>query len=862
MTPLLHTKLLIPPPRPRRVARPQLLARLNAALPGRLSLISAPAGFGKTTLVSEWVAHSERPAAWLSLDEGDNDPYRFLAYLIAALQTVAPTVGPTLLAALHAPQPPALEWALTTFLNEVTLLPEALILVLDDYHAIEAHTVHEVLAFLLARLPAQLHLTLTTREDPPLPLARLRARGQLVELRAAELRFTPSESAGFLNQVMGLALSEAEIAALAQRTEGWVAGLQLAALSLQGQPESASFIDSFTGSHHFVLDYLVEEVLQQQPTAIQRFLLDTSILPRLCGPLCDAVRLAAAPTGQQTLEYLERANLFLIPLDSERRWYRYHHLFAELLRQRRSQAGIDEAPLHQRASQWYEEAGLLMEAFEHAVAAQDVARAERLIEGPGLPRHLRGTVQRILAWLDSLPRAVLDARPTLWWRWGSLLLMGGQTTGVAEKLQAAETALQAASDAPARALRGQIATARAVLALTRYEVATMRAQAQQALAYLPPEAQATRASAQWVLGQAHLFQGEHPAARTALQEALALSQRAADPFTTLLALIGLGAVAEAALQLDQAATYYQQALTLGGDQPLQILNEAHLGLARLHYAWDELAQAEVHGLASLRLARQYDQVIDRFILAELFLVRLALAQGKLAEARRRLARARQAAAQPSFAHRQPEVAALQVALCLHQGQLTQAASLVQAHVLPLSQARLQLAQGAAGAALVTLAGQRPRVEAAGQPEERLGLLLLQALAHQAQGELAAARICLDEALAMAEPGRIVRPFVDEGPPMAQLLMQVSPHPLRPTYVARLLAACQAARPTQPLIEPLSPRELEVLRLLAQGLSNQEIGARLFITLDTVKGHNRRLYGKLQVRRRTEAVAKARELGLL
>src|SRR6266480_2519604 len=332
-TPILATKLYIPRPRPNVVSRPHLLERLNEGLHRKLTLIAAPAGFGKTTLVSAWVAFIERPTAWLSLDDQENDPTRFLAYLVAALQTIAATIGEGVLGVLQSPQPPPPEAMLTALLNEITTLPDHFVLVLDDYHVIDAKPVDMALTYLVEHLPPQMHLVIATREDPQLPLARLRARGQLIELRAADLRFTPSEAAEFLNQGMGLNLSAEDIVALETRTEGWIAGLHLAALSLQGQQDATSFITSFTGSHHFVLDYLVEEVLQQQPESIQTFLLRTSLLDRLCGSLCDAVLLDATASGQATLEYLERANLFLVPLDNERRWYRYHHLFADLLRQ-------------------------------------------------------------------------------------------------------------------------------------------------------------------------------------------------------------------------------------------------------------------------------------------------------------------------------------------------------------------------------------------------------------------------------------------------------------------------------------------------------------------------------------------------
>ena len=883
-TPILATKLHLPPPRAKVVIRSRLIERLNEGLPRKMTLISAPAGFGKTTLVSEWLAACERPAAWLSLDEGDNDPSRFLTYLVAALQTITPHLGKGVLAVLQSPQPPPTEAILTTLLNEITTVPHNFVLVLDDYHVIDAQPIDLALTFLLEHLPSQIHLVIATREDPQLSLARLRARNHLTELRAADLRFTPSEAAAFLNQVMDLNLSAEDIAALETRTEGWIAGLQLAAISMRGHQDATSFIQSFTGSHHFVLDYLAEEVLQQQPERIQTFLLHTSILDRLCGPLCDAVLLDSSATGQETLEYLEHANLFIVPLDNERRWYRYHHLFADLLRQRLHQSITSSTgnvasrvnELHIRASQWYEDSGLEIEAFHHAAAANDIERAERLIDGKGIPLHLRGAVTAILDWLGSLPKTVLDDRPSLWWRYGSLLLVAGQTTGVEEKLDAAEAALQGTdSDDKTRYLVGQIAAARAVLALTRYQVDTMLTQSRRALEHLPPNNLSLRATANWTLGYAYLLQGDRAAAREALTKAISLSQGAGDIFTTILATIGLGQVQEAENQLYPAAETYQRVLQVAGDQPLQIINEAHLGLARVLYEWNDLDAAEQHARQSLHLARQYDRAVDRFIICEVFLARLNLARGDVAGAATMLAQASQSAHQQNFVYRIPEVAAAQVLALLRQGNLAAAAHLAEAHDLPLSQARVHLAQGNTSAALALLERLRQQAEARAWEDEWLKVMVLQAVALHAHGEKEKAVQLLGDALALAEPGGFIRLFVDEDAPIAQLLSEATAHAMRPDYVAKLLAAFEAEKqasagesplrafpPSQPLIEPLSERELEVLHLIAQGLSNREISERLFLALDTVKGHNQKIFGKLQVQRRTEAVARARELGLL
>ena len=478
-----------------------------------------------------------------------------------------------------------------------------------------------------------MHLVIATREDPHLPLARLRARGQLTELRAADLRFTPAEAAEFLNQVMGLNLSAEDIAALETRTEGWIAGLQLAAISMQGHQDAASFIQSFTGSHHFVLDYLVEEVLQQQPESVQTFLLRTSILDRMCGSLCDAVLLAPSASGQETLEYLERANLFIVPLDNERRWYRYHHLFAELLRQRLHQSassGNEEggvAKYHIRASQWYEDNSLEIEAFQHAAAANDIERVVRLIEGQGTPLHYRGAAVPILNWLESLPTKVLDAWPSLWVTYASATLTIGHVTGVEQKVQAAEAALQDAElDDKTRDLIGRIASIRATLAATQHQVETIITQSRRALEYLHPDNLPERAAITWKMGYAYHLQGDRAAASQAYTEAMSTCEAIGRTAIAMMAAIGLGSIQESENQLSLAAETYRRALQLAGDPPPASACEAHLGLARVFYQWNDLDAAQHHAQQSVPLARQIEHT-DRFVFCEVFLARLKLARG-------------------------------------------------------------------------------------------------------------------------------------------------------------------------------------------------------------------------------------------
>jgi LuxR family maltose regulon positive regulatory protein len=913
-TPLLKTKLYIPPVRPGLVSRPRLIERLNAGLNRKLTLVSAPAGFGKTTLVSEWVqalggATPPRAIAWLSLDEGDNDPTRFLAYFVAALQTIEADVGKGALGALQSPQPPPAEAILTGLINEIAAIPDRIVLVLDDYHLIEAQSIHDALTFLLEHLPPQMHLVIASRDDPCLPLARLRARGQLTELRGADLRFTSTEAAEFLNQVMGLNLSAEDITALERCTEGWIAGLQLAAISMQGRKDASSLIRSFTGSHHFVLDYLVEEVLQQQSERVQTFLLRTSVLDRLCGPLCDAVcsygttssaketavlrrdvdlHPTPSASGQRTLEYLERANLFIVPLDNERRWYRYHHLFADLLRQRLHQSvasstggeGRGVAELHIRASEWYEDNGLDIEAFHHAAAAHDVERAERLMLGEWMPLHFRGAVAPVLNWLESLPTTELDARPLLWVMYASALTMVGQISAVEPKLQAAEAALTTASqgstelDEKNRNVVGHIAAIRAMLAARQDQVETIIIQSRRALEYLHPDNLPVRTATIWKLGYAYQLQGDRAAASRAYAEAESISHASGNVMVNILATIGLGQVQEAENQLDLAADTYRRNLQQYGDQPLPIASEAHLGLARIYYEWNDLDAAHRHGQQSIQLARQEENT-DRFVSCKVFLARLKLAQGAVVGAAAMLAEADQSVRQHNFVYRMAEVVAAQVRTLLHQGNLEAAAQMAETHDLPISQARVHLAQGDSSAALAALGPWRQQVEAKNWQDERLKVMVLQAVAHDAHGEKEVAAQLLCEALALAEPGGFIRTFVDEGPPMARLIYKAAAHGIMPDYTRKLLAAFEAeeqksegrsylppAPPAQPLIEPLSERELEVLQLIAEGLTNQEIADRLYLSLNTVKVHTRNINGKLGVHNRTQAVARARVLGIL
>jgi LuxR family maltose regulon positive regulatory protein len=876
---ILSTKLYIPPPRPGIVSRQRLVEQLNNGLtagrsPG-MALISASAGSGKTTLVSEWIAGCKRPVAWLSLDDGDNDLTRFLTYIVAALQTISANIGARMLALLQSPQPPLMESLLTELLNEISAIPNDFILVLDDYHVIDSRLVNQALTFLVEHQPPQMYLVIATREDPTLPLACLRVRGHLTELRAVDLRFTSDEAADFLNRRMGLELSDEDIASLEICTEGWIAGLQLAAISMHGHKDKTSFLKSFSGSHHFVMDYLLEEVLQHQSENVQTFLLRTSILDRMCGPLCDAVLGTPSASGQETLEFLKRANLFIVPLDNERRWYRYHHLFSEFLQKRQAQNDTTGIIIedHIRASDWYENNGLMIEAFRHAAAGKDIGRAERLIFSDVMDLHFSGVVSTVLDWVNNLPPDVLDARPSLRVRSATLALMTGQTSGVEEKLQAAERMLpNPEQDQQTRDLIGQIACARATLALTRYDTQSMHTQARRAMEYLDPANLSFLFTANWALASADFLQGNRAGAARACQEAIAISQKSGSVFSKILSNYVLSQLQVQDNHLFQAVETYRDLLQLTNCHPQPLSCEFHLGLAKIFYEWNDLEAADQHGRQSQELSRLYDRQIDRFIICDVFMARLKLERGDVEGAAKTLEEAHQTAIQKNFSMRLHEIAAGLVPVLIQKKQLATAAHLAKLFELPLCQARVLIAQHNPSGALVLLEAFRRQMEARCWVDQVIKTLPLQAIALYQLGELDKSLLVLDDALSLAEKGGFIRLFVDEDAPMLELLSVGAARGIRPVYFDKLLTAFKVEKMDErpkttmsgrsPLVEGLSPRELQILYLIAQGLSNQEICAKLYIALDTVKGHNRRIFNKLKVERRTEAIARGKELGLL
>ncbi len=862
---ILATKLYGPAERPGVVSRSRLDGHLDDALHRRLTLVSAPAGFGKTTAIADWARRGGHQIAWLSLDENDSELSHFLTYLVAALRALAPEAGGAVLPLLDHRHPPPIESLLTPFVNDLATATTDLVLVLDDYHSVDSQLVDDAVAFLVDHLPPRLHLIIASREDPPLPLGRLRANAELCEIRAPDLRFTTDECQRFLNGAKGLGLSSEEVASLESSTEGWIAGLQLAAISLEHEPDPTRLISSFSGSHRFVLDYLAEEVLTRLPPERVRFLMLTSVLDRMCGPLCDAVTLDATP-GQDTLELLERSNLFIIPLDEERRWYRYHHLFRDLLRRRLQQAqpaaSLDD--LHIRASAWLEQNGLDLDAFRHATAAHDIARAARLIQGHGLPLYSRGALAPIATWLTTLPPETLDAWPELRLVQATVRLGGGQSAGITEMLDQVEATLAARGTPPDPHLLGRIANLRAMLGLSRHRADVMIAESRRALEYLPPDDVAGRASAIQTLGYAHQVLGERAEARSAYSEARAMSRGAGSRFGELISLIGLGTVEELDTELRAAAATYEETLRLAADLPFPVIAEAHLGLARIHYEWNELDDAWQRGQRALELARLL-QNTDRPAACQVLLARIKLSQGESDEAGALLDEAERGIRELGTTREGPSVMAALARLNLFRGKIDAASHIAEEFELPTIGARVLLARGTPAEALRVLRSARAEADARGWRDEALKFLTLEALASRAAGSSRESRHLLDDVMDTAIPQGFVRLFVDEGTPMADLLSQVTGR--HRTRALRLLSAFPKgdhSAPTRPaaLIEPLSSREREVLGLLAEGLSNQQIAERLFLSPLTVKVHLRNIYSKLGVGSRTQAVALGRGLGLL
>jgi LuxR family maltose regulon positive regulatory protein len=929
--PILATKLYIPPPRPGIVPRQRLLERLNEGLAAgrKLTLISAPAGFGKTTLVSEWVAGGQRPVAWLSLEEGDNDPTLFLMYLIAAFQTLPPkigglNVGKGVLAALHSSQPPPIESMLTTLLNDIAALSDSFIQVLDDYHVIDSQPVENALIFLVEHLPPQMHLVIATREDPPLPLARYRARGQLTELRAADLRFTPAEAAEFLNQMMGLNLRDADIASLEARTEGWIAGLQLAALSIQGRSDAASFIHAFTGSHRFVLDYLVEEVLQHQPEPVRSFLLQTALLDRLCAALCNAV--TEREDGKEMLDVLEGSNLFLIPLDDQRQWYRYHHLFSEVLQTFLDEEYPDQvSTLHQRASVWFEQNDLQAEAIRHGLAAKDFERAADLIERVWLAMDVTYQSATWLSWAKALPEELIRSRPVVCAGYAWALLDIGEIEASEAFLREAERWLDPAEKraenlsvrmvvvdkAEFRSLPASIAAARAYRALALGDIPSTKMYARRALALVPDDKTIHRTQATALLGMAEYADGNLPAAEQEFLKFQEMMWQANDIANAIGITFILANIMLVQGRLHEAVSAYRQSLQLAesrGVPSFLSASDMYRGLSELLCEQGDLEAAAKHLQTAQQLGEQGAQTgwEHRLCIAQ---ARMKEAQGDLVGALAFLDEAERQYVRNPLPDR--PIGALKARTWVRQGRLAEALGWVHEQNLSpdedlsylrefehLTLARVLIAryqtdrsEGDLHAALGLLRRLLQAAEEGGRIGSMIEILVLQSLAHQAQGNQPLALASLERTLTLAEPEGYLRIFVDEGEPMRLLILDFrflvekqsrDSDQILISYVDKLLVAFVQSkvmpqskisnlkseivepevRPAKSmLVEPLTERELEVLRLLRSELSGPEIAGQLIVSLNTLRTHTKNIFNKLDVNNRRAAVRRAEELDL-
>jgi ATP/maltotriose-dependent transcriptional regulator MalT len=895
---LLTTKLYIPPPCPILVSRPRVSRLLSKAITSSLTLVSAPAGYGKTTLVSSWLRETDIPSAWLSLEEGDNDPIRFLQYFLTALQKIIPEIQLDWLDARQGLQPSPFDSLLNIVINEIARRAAPFVFILDDFHTIRAQPVLEMITYFLEHTPPQLHWVLLSRTDPPLPLSRLRACNQLVEIRARDLRFSVEEAQEFLNRTMSLNLTAEEVAALETRTEGWIAGLQLAALSLQGCSDIPAFIQAFAGSHVYIAEYLVEEVLKRQPQDVQAFLLQTSMLERMNVALCETLVGGFERSNVQTfqpsneiLRHLERANLFLVSLDDGGQWFRYHHLFADVLKLRLEHLYPQLVPeLHRRASLWYEQQALISEAIHHALMAKDQARVARLVEDHGCSLLMRGEGFTLLKWVEAV-EAYTQTHPWLAVLKAWAFALTGNLNRVEPALQAAEGLISSPEPTTeVQIMLGSIAAVRAYLANALGEAQLAADYAQGALEYLPDSnafSCSIRSVAVSILGDASWINGNLEEARNAYFEAAQISQAAGNLYMTMIANTNLAGVLAEQGMLHQAARIYSETLkmaTHSDGQKLPLTDRIYAGLSKINYEWNQLEGAVQYIHQCIELCRQWENS-DLLSRGYVMLARLEWARCNPEKAREMMRAAEWMAYEERLTPRQSEWVKYACARWwLTQGSPERAARLVQEASLtsdfnargsgiPYQQERehllllrLLLAQGDHEAALSV--AERLLLQA--EAEKRMGrvveLLVLEALVLQGKKDAERAMSVLEKALLLAQPQGFVRVFLDEGEPMAKLLYQAKSRRISSEYASELLSALGGVPSIQPLsvqlmIEPLTRRELEILKLIEAGCTNQDIAVQLVISIPTVKRHISNLYAKLGAKSRTQAVSLGKELKL-
>jgi LuxR family transcriptional regulator, maltose regulon positive regulatory protein len=894
------------------VSRPRLIARLDRGAEGKLTLVSAPAGFGKTTLLAEWLAAAPagpRPAAWVSLDQGDNDPATFLAYVSTAMQRVRPGIGAHALALLQSPQPPPIESVVTTLINEVAAIEDDLTLVLDDLHAIDAQSVHSAIAYLLDHLPPRMHLVIASRADPPLPLARLRGRGESTELRAAELRFTPDEAAAFLNEAMGLGLSAGDVAALETRTEGWIAGLQLAALSMQGREDVSAFIRTFAGDDRYIVDYLAEEVLQRQLDEVRSFLLQTSMLDRLSGPLCDAV--TGRDDGKRLLPALERGNLFVVPLDDKRQWYRYHHLFADVLRAHLLNEQPDRVPtLHRRAAAWFEERGMAAEAIDQARAAGDHDIVARLLVANWEAFERLGRNASVSGWAASLPDEMVRARPRLALIFAASSIASANTNEASRRLTSwAEDAIDAMEDRGGfdpsddvdgtvigpeglDALKGELLALKIMHSYRSLLAEEIVAIAGQALTLLPRSMHRLRAMLRMMRATMQMEIHDLESGRADLEQAVDEARRARNPALLASVLTLRGQVYVDMGRLEDGRHSYEEALRASQETSNEAALEMcslHTGLAEVSLERGDLAESAAHVARALEFAGTAP-TRSPVLFARATAAQVMVAAGNIEAAFAQMAEAREFVRGSRDSRFHSFLASVTLNIHCRVGDLDAAADVVRERDLAsdmavdsdtveeaIACARYLIGRGDGEGAARVLSRVLPIARKRGRVRDEIRALVLQAQAHELSGERALALASLGRATMLGEPGGFNRTFTGEGPVTTGLLEALVDAVRRGgpaeagsasylTWLLRETSGGPEAASAQPaatgLAEPLTPREVEILRLIAAGMRNQEIADRLFISLPTVKRHIANTYGKLGVGHRTEALARASELGLL
>lgn len=887
-SPLLQAKLYAPPLPPQSVPRSRLIEQLNQGLQwgSKLSLISAPAGFGKTTLAVAWLNGLKRPFAWLSLDKNDNNLPRFLEYLVGALRTVLPDVGEGLLDAYQAsPDPTTLDATITSLLNELSAQSErAFALVLDDYHLIENPAVDGLVSFWLTHQPRHVHLVITSRADPSLPLARLRGRRQMNELRSDILRFNVAETAVFLQQTFGLHLSTDDIETLEKRTEGWIAGLQMAAISMQGNNDVSGFVAAFSGSHRYVLDYLADEVLAQRPSGTQQFLLKTSILDRFCAPLCDALLQSGdSPVthfqSQKVIEQLDAANLFLIPLDNDRRWYRYHHLFDSLLQQRCQQQFSNElSDLHRRAASWFKENGYLDEAFDHMLAANDTANAAELVKAHFFELFFRGEINLVARWIAALPEALVisDVKLCVVQVW--LCYFGQKPQAAVPYIDHAFNHQEVVAQHVDPALLGSLYMLRGWVARSHGKIQEAATSHEKAFTYLPKNDPGRGLNALF-LGTLWRDEGDYAASIRYCLEGIQLCLEAGNFTAAMSSSYYLARIYLVQGKLQQATHYLEDKLALAksrGVSRLPSLALIYVGLGRIYYEINDLQTAESHLQTALEMVVVFSKLT---VSAQITLAWIHYWRGESEAAAKAIDEAGPVIRTWDGGLDKAEVEADLVRLWLALGNETavsqwsaqqQTDEATDYPITQIAQARILLARGQLDQVKDLLEPLLETAVSATHSGELIGLYILQALMFAANNQSDEALIPLKEALRLAEPEGYRRIFLDEGQPMARLLYALVQQDANARYAAQLLAdfpdtapaKLAAPDPQAALVEPLSERELEVLQLVSEGLSNKEIAQKLYLSVGTVKVHTRNIYGKLGVSSRTQAVAKAQSFGII